>query len=325
MCCTSLAAAHNPLIRTFSCNWSIVDEAGQMLEPVTLGALMVATRFVLVGDHQQLPPLVLSEEAKAQGMDVSLFKRLSERHPEAVSRLAIQYRMNADILTVCNTLFYNQQMSCASDTVATSKLHLPNLAHFNAWWTGLTGHPPPADHWLLQAINPDRAVVFLDTDGLQLLCTDPPTASEAPAPAGSRRSLSSNKTSNVNEVEAKFVRLILQTAVACGLSTAEEAGVISLYRAQIKTLLRELAVPPSVVCELETVDRYQGRDKSLVLLSTVHSAASSESPDSSVLSDSRRINVAVSRAKHKLVLLGSLTVLRAVPAMRGLCELVERR
>ena len=296
-----------------------------MLEPVTLGALMAATRFVLVGDHQQLPPLVLSEEAKAQGMDVSLFKRLSERHPEAVSRLAIQYRMNADILTVCNTLFYDQQMSCASDAVATAKLHLPRLDHFSAWCIGLTGHPPPADRWLLEAINPDRAVVFLDTDGLQ-----PPNAglnptSEAPAPAGSRRSSSNNKTSNVNEVEAKLVRLVLEAAVACGLPTAEEAGVISLYRAQIKTLLRELTVPLSVVCEVETVDRYQGRDKSLVLLSTVHSAASSESPDSSVLSDSRRINVAVSRAKHKLVLLGSLTVLRAVPAMRGLCELVESR
>lgn len=84
----------------------IVDEAGQITEPICLGPLLLARTFVLVGDHYQLPPLVSEPEAEALGMGVSLFSRLAAAHPRALVSLTTQYRMAADIMRLSNTIAY---------------------------------------------------------------------------------------------------------------------------------------------------------------------------------------------------------------------------
>ena len=105
-----------------------MDEASQITLPTCLGPLRFADKFVLVGDHFQLPPLVKSSRARKGGLDVSLFRRLSEAHPHAVAELAHQYRMNEDIMKVSNTLIYENRLKCGNEEVATRALIVKNAA-----------------------------------------------------------------------------------------------------------------------------------------------------------------------------------------------------
>ncbi|XP_015756273.1 PREDICTED: DNA replication ATP-dependent helicase/nuclease DNA2-like [Acropora digitifera] len=107
-------------------DYCIVDEASQITQPVCIGPLRRSRVFILVGDHYQLPPLVQSVEAREGGMDVSLFKRLSEQHPHAVVSLEHQYRMNQDIMELSNTLIYENRLKCGTQEVARAQLQLPN-------------------------------------------------------------------------------------------------------------------------------------------------------------------------------------------------------
>jgi DNA replication ATP-dependent helicase Dna2 len=129
--------------RTF--DYCIVDEASQITLPTCLGPLRFADKFVLVGDHFQLPPLVSlwvlmlfhtaltsifvqvrNREARRGGLDVSLFRRLSDAHPHAVVDLAYQYRMNEDIMLLSNKLIYGDRLRCGSDETAKQSLVLPD-------------------------------------------------------------------------------------------------------------------------------------------------------------------------------------------------------
>ena len=104
-----------------------MDEASQLTLPACLGPLQYANTFVLVGDHYQLSPLVRNSQALAEGMDVSLFKRLCESHPQAVVNLETQYRMNSDIMSLSNLLIYNNRLKCGSMDVAEAVLHVPKM------------------------------------------------------------------------------------------------------------------------------------------------------------------------------------------------------
>ncbi|CAN0577347.1 unnamed protein product, partial [Ectocarpus sp. 12 AP-2014] len=104
----------------------VVDEAGQISQPVVLAPLRCAEVFVLVGDHYQLPPLVTSSEALEAGMSESLFRRLCEAHPASLQRLSFQYRMNSDVMALCNDLTYSGKLRCGNATVGAQRLVLPN-------------------------------------------------------------------------------------------------------------------------------------------------------------------------------------------------------
>jgi DNA replication ATP-dependent helicase Dna2 len=112
-------------------DYCIVDEASQITLPACLGPLRYADRFVLVGDHYQLAPLVRNAEAQKGGLDVSLFKLLSERHPTALAILEHQYRMNEDIMLLSNSLVYDGLLKCGNEKVAKQTLHLPNPSQLN--------------------------------------------------------------------------------------------------------------------------------------------------------------------------------------------------
>ncbi|KAG9134113.1 hypothetical protein Leryth_004792 [Lithospermum erythrorhizon] len=111
----------------------IMDEAGQTTLPVSLGPLTLASKFVLVGDHYQLPPLVQSTEAKENGMAVSLFCRLSEAHPQAISALRSQYRMCAPIMELSNALIYGNRLRCGSSDIANAKLQYKCVTSAPSW------------------------------------------------------------------------------------------------------------------------------------------------------------------------------------------------
>ena len=107
-------------------DYCIVDEASQITLPACLGPLRYADRFVLVGDHYQLPPLVRNIEAQKGGLDVSLFKLLSETQPCALTNLEHQYRMNEDIMLLSNSLVYNGLLKCGNEGIAKRILQIPD-------------------------------------------------------------------------------------------------------------------------------------------------------------------------------------------------------
>ena len=109
-------------------DYCIVDEASQITLPACLGPLRYADRFVLVGVHYQLPPLVRNVEAQKGGLDVSLFRYLSENHRRASTNLEHQYRMNEDIMLLSNSLVYDGLLKCGNEAVAKRVLPIPNRA-----------------------------------------------------------------------------------------------------------------------------------------------------------------------------------------------------
>jgi DNA replication ATP-dependent helicase Dna2 len=154
--------AHHPLLARRRFDICVVDEASQLTQPAILGALLCADRFVLVGDHQQLPPVVRNTEARHAGLDVSLFRVLSERYASATVELELQYRMNDDIVAVANALVYNGALRCGNEHVASARLRLltpdarprPSVNHSHL------------DDWLERVLRAETTVAFLDTDGV---------------------------------------------------------------------------------------------------------------------------------------------------------------
>ncbi|KAF9625151.1 hypothetical protein IFM89_019365 [Coptis chinensis] len=280
---TCLGITH-PLLSKKKFDMCIMDEAGQTTLPVSLGPLMFASTFVLVGDHYQLPPLVQSTEARENGMGISLFCRLSEAHPQAISALRSQYRMCAGIMELSNALIYGNRLHCGSSEIASAKLKFLSTLYSTSW--------------LKEVLDPNRSVVFVNTDMLSAL------------------EVRDNKTVN-NPTEAYIVAEISKELVDKGI-IEEEIGIITPYNSQANTMKRVVGT----AIEIHTIDKYQGRDKDCILVSFVRSSENQKSYSSSLLGDWHRINVALTRAKKKLIMVGSCRTLSRVPLLKLLIDKV---
>ncbi|GAA5923588.1 hypothetical protein JCM1841_001292 [Sporobolomyces salmonicolor] len=287
---TTCLGINEPIFTKRHFDVCIVDEASQVTLPTCLGPLRFADKFILVGDHHQLPPLVRNHAARTGGLDVSLFKRLSDAHPSAVVNLTHQYRMNEDIMLLSNKLVYSEQLKVGDELVAKRELRLPGSE-------GMEG----MEQWLKEVLNPSRKVIFVDTDQL-------------PAVERKRGSLIEN------ELEACLVQKTVEAMSRCGVAQ-HDIGVITLYRQQIKLLQRELQSFPDV--EVLTADRSQGRDKECILMSLVRSNSAGHVGD--LLRDWRRVNVCLTRAKAKLVVFGSRSTLAHVALLQQFFDLVADR
>ncbi|XP_057980952.1 DNA replication ATP-dependent helicase/nuclease JHS1 [Malania oleifera] len=279
----------NPLLANKSFDICIMDEAGQTTLPVSLGPLMLASIFVLVGDHYQLPPLVQSTEARESGMGISLFCRLSEAHPNAISALQSQYRMCQGIMELSNALIYGNRLRCGSPEIENAKLKFSGSSSNSLW--------------LKKVLDPRRPVIFINTDKLP--------AFEA----------KEHKTVN-NPIEACIVAEITKDLVSSGIE-GEDIGIITPYNSQA-SLIRHATVSLKSV-EIHTIDKYQGRDKDCILVSFVRSSENPRNCISSLLGDWHRINVALTRAKKKLIMVGSCRTLSKVPLLKLLVENVEKQ
>ncbi|KAG8082955.1 hypothetical protein GUJ93_ZPchr0014g47069 [Zizania palustris] len=278
---------YHPLLAHKKFDTCIMDEAGQITLPVSLGPLMFAKKFVLVGDHYQLPPLVKSSEARENGMGISLFWRLSEAHPQAISALRCQYRMSSGIMKLSNSLIYGDRLSCGSLEIANAKLKFSGRE--------------PVHLKLKEILNPDMAVIFANTDQVPAL-----EAKE-------------NKTVN-NPTEAYIVSWITKELLKRGIAQ-DDIGIITPYNAQVNLIQQH--VDASV--EVHTIDKYQGRDKECIIVSFVRSSGNSRASGSSLLGDWHRINVVLTRAKKKLIMVGSAVTLSTIPLLRLLVETVAER
>ncbi|KAB0399544.1 hypothetical protein E2I00_005424, partial [Balaenoptera physalus] len=245
---TTCMGVNHPIFSRKTFDFCIVDEASQISQPICLGPLFFSRRFVLVGDHQQLPPLVLNCEARALGMSESLFKRL-EQNKNAVVQLTVQYRMNSKIMSLSNKLTYEGKLECGSDKVANAVINLPNFKDVKLeleFYADYSENP-----WLVEVFEPKNPVCFLNTD-------------KVPAPEQVEKGGVSNIT------EAKLVVFLTSIFIKAGCNPSD-IGIIAPYRQQLKVINDLLAHSSLGMVEVNTVDKYQGRDKSIILVSFVRS------------------------------------------------------
>ncbi len=258
------ASCGSRMMREQEFDVAVVDEAGQLTEPGTFLATNLAERFVLVGDHEQLPPVVQADGSELHG---SLFQRLIERYPDASVLLDRQYRMAQRIQWFSSREFYDGRLRPATPEVAGRSL------------VDLPGVDPSA----LPADLQDRAS-YRDPGGEQV--------------------------GNTNPTEAAAVVETVESFLAAGVAP-DDIGVIAPLRAQVSEISRRL---PEVA--VDTVDRFQGSAKEVIVLSTT-ATGDLESP---IFEDHRRMNVALTRAKRALVVVGDEGALSSEPFYERLLE-----
>ncbi|KAH8262513.1 hypothetical protein KR026_010092 [Drosophila bipectinata] len=320
---TCLGTSH-ALFQRKKFDYCIVDEATQVLQPTVLRPLSFCSKFVLVGDPKQLPPVIRSSEARQRGAEETLFHRLDSE--EATAVLSLQYRMNKTITRLANELTYAGQLQCASENVSGARLQLqPSVK---------------ASKWVQKVLQThlDQAVFFINTGDCLKRCEKLTNArmittcsfidqkygdqGEKPKAKGKRRV---SKYANV--CEAGVVMHLLVFLLKSGFD-ASQIGVIAPYRAQVE-LLKKLAAKLDPILECNTVDQYQGRDKEIIIYSC--SKTGSRVPDmersreSEILEDQRRLTVAITRAKCKLILVGDVQCLEQYGPFRELFKHIPER
>lgn len=287
-----------------SFDYCIVDEASQISMPICLGPLRFADKFILIGDHYQLPPLVKHPDPTVkEELSKSLFKFLNDEHPESVSSLTFQYRMCSEIMELSNSLVYEGKLRCGSSLVAGKCLNIKHPEVMDRYIRKEKDGSIPSQEklWLHAILNENNKVVFIDHDKV---------------PAKERKVC--EKIENITE--AKLVRQIVQALTSCGVDETN-IGIMSQYRAQLRLLHRYLLQFSNV--EILTPDQFQGRDKECIIISLVRSNDQKIVGD--LLREFRRINVALTRAKSKLIILGSKSTLYSEKVVKDFLELIEKR
>jgi predicted DNA helicase len=269
--CATNSTSGSEILAGYEFDLLVLDEATQSTEPSALIPLVKADKAVLAGDHKQLPPTVLNEEAANKGLSQSLFERLLEVHGNEIKQmLRVQYRMNEEIMNFSSQEFYEGNL-VADETVKD--------------WTlaELDVDLPTGDCPTEQAFRAENSVVFFDTADMK--------AAEYSK---------GDSTSIQNDVEADLAAELVARALNAHISSAEIA-VISPYKDQVD-LIEQLVNQEEI--EVDTVDGFQGREKEVVILSLVRS-----NPHGNIgfLRDIRRLNVSLTRAKKKLIIIGDST------------------
>lgn len=282
---TAYQVASHPLFLKQRFDRVIVDEAGQLDEPSTLGALLLAPRFVLGGDHLQLPPVVKVRSSESSGnetsgLEQSLFERLVRSSPESgISRLRVQYRMNQEVQDIPSRLFYDGRLVPFPD-VASRRLNLK---------------PGASDHFEInRIIDPEVPVVFVDVSG--------------------------SESGKASPQEALVASRIVESLVVSGVPS-NEIGIITPYRAQQALIRGHLSEARRTLprVAVDTVDRFQGGEREVIILSLARSDGVT-----SFLADRKRLNVSLSRARSKLILLGNGAALGEHPLFTSILEGLER-
>lgn len=250
---------------------AIIDEASQATIPSILIPIAKAHRFILAGDHKQLPPTIISE--RAGDLEKTLFEELIRIYPFKSQLLNVQYRMNSLLMKFPNQEFYNNGLKSAStvDDITINDI--------------------------LDSNHEEEALLFIDTSTVD---------------DNYERHLKDSK-SIVNELEADISVSIARDYLNAGVSE-EDIGIISPYADQVKIIQENTPV------EVKTVDGFQGREKEIIIISTVRS---NDFGNIGFLKDLRRLNVAITRAKRKLIIIGNKDTLKSDPTYSRLIDFVE--
>jgi predicted DNA helicase len=287
--CTTNSTAGSDLLADQRFDTLVLDEATQATEPSCLIPITKADTVVMAGDHRQLPPTVKSQEAEENGLGETLFERLIEDHGDRIAdMLTVQYRMHEDIMDFASGQFYDGSLE-ADETVRDHTL------------ADLDIDPSAFSDRLAEVLDPAAPVVFLDTAGLE-------------AQERSRE----GSTSRENEREAELITAMVGDLLAAGMD-ASDIAVIAPYADQVDRI-RGMVDEDDI--EVDTVDGFQGREKEAVLISLTRSNDASRV---GFLRDVRRLNVALTRARRKLVVVGDSTTVGSEPVYGTFLEYVDQR
>ncbi|MDE5986732.1 MAG: AAA family ATPase [Prevotella sp.] len=260
-----------------------IDEAAQALEAACWIPIRKATRVVFAGDHCQLPPTVKSPEAMKGGLGVTLMERIVRNKPEVVTLLKVQYRMNEEIMKFSSDWFYHGQVESAPEVRNRSVLDF------------------------------DIPMLWIDT-----------------ADMACHEEFVGESYGRVNKTEARLTLAALQLYFdKIGkeriLSEKIDAGIISPYRAQVQYLRQLLRNEPYFkpyrhLVSVNTVDGFQGQERDVVLISLVRA---NDEGQIGFLRDLRRMNVAITRARMKLIILGDAPTMTRHPFYKKLYEYID--
>jgi len=278
--CATLTGLNPDLLCDREFDLAVIDEAAQTTEPACWIPALRCRTLILAGDHCQLPPTVLSPEARRQGFHVSLMERLMRfpNAPELSRQLTHQYRMHAQIMQFSSEEFYAGTLTAADGVREHRLIDLPGVT--DTEWTS-------------------TAIRFVDTAGSG--CEDEQDA----------------QGSWFNPGEADWIAQRIQDLQDAGVRS-EDMAVITPYSAQVRLLRERLA---DSRLEIDTVDGFQGREKEAILVSLVRSNARGEV---GFLADTRRINVALTRARRLLVVVGDSSTLASHDFYLRLLDYFER-
>ncbi|KAF1318882.1 DNA-binding protein smubp-2, partial [Globisporangium splendens] len=290
--------ASSKLLKDTTFDLVVIDEAAQALEASCWIPILKAKRCVLAGDHLQLPPTIKSKSAASDGLELTLFDRITrfQSTQSVVKMLKIQYRMHEHISDWSSSAMYNNELQ-SFDGVARRKLH--ELPHVSI----------QEDDDMLNA-----TLLLLDTAGCEL---EEGGDDDDGVPAKSGNSVLKLSKSNEGEarVVAKHVRALLQTGLK-----QEEVAVITPYNKQVQAL-KALLLESFPKLEIRSVDGFQGCEKEAVVMSLVRSNARKQV---GFLADDRRMNVAITRAKRHVAVVCDTDTISAHKFLDVLVKHFER-
>jgi len=283
--CATLVGSSHPVLRGRKFNTVFIDEAGQALEPACWIPLLRSQRVIFAGDHCQLPPTIKSHEAALQGLAKTLFEKGIDKYPELASMLQVQYRMHEAIMEFPSKYFYENKL----------------IAHESVKHEVIRPYEPPIE--------------FIDTAG-----------------SGFAEKQDPETLSRYNQDEAALLihqveKLVESIGSAAWLDEEITMGIITPYSAQVDKLqhLAEnsaILEPLHRLISINTVDAFQGQERDVIAISFVRS---NEKSEVGFLSDIRRTNVAMTRARKKLILIGDSATLGAHAFYAELIEFLQQR
>ena len=311
--CTLVGSAHH-LLEGMKFGTLFIDEAAQALEAACWIPMKRASRVILAGDHCQLPPTVKSIAALRAGLGKTLMERIAENKPEVVTLLKIQYRMNDEIMRFSSDWFYGGKVESAPQIKYRSVL---DYDHPITW---------------IDTSNEENQITIEGEDAPE----DSASTSSSVSAANQNSDLNFKEQfvgesfGRINKAEAELTLLILaEYFTKIGkqrvLSESIDVGIISPYRAQVQYLKKlikkyEFFKPYRRLISVNTVDGFQGQERDVILISLVRS---NDEGQIGFLKDLRRMNVAMTRARMKLIILGNKDTMTQHPFYKKLWEYVE--
>jgi superfamily I DNA and/or RNA helicase len=288
--CTLVGSA-NHLLEGQKFGTLFIDEAAQALEAACWIPIRRVSRVVLAGDHCQLPPTVKSIAALKGGLGKTLMERIVENKPEVVTLLKMQYRMNEEIMRFSSDWFYGNMVESAPEVKYRSILDF------------------------------DIPMTWIDTSKFEI-----PEDSNV----SFKEQFVGESFGRINKAEAELTLLTLETYFnKIGkqriLDERLDVGIISPYRAQVQYLRRQIkkkewAKPYRQLISVNTVDGFQGQERDIILISLVRA---NDDGQIGFLRDLRRMNVAITRARMKLIILGDASTMTQHPFYRKLYNYIE--
>ena len=292
---STLVGSANRLLEGQKFGTLFIDEAAQALEAACWIPIRRVSRVILAGDHCQLPPTVKSFAAMKAGLGKTLMERIVDNHPETVTLLKMQYRMNEEIMRFSSDWFYGNQVESAPEVKYRSILDL------------------------------DIPMTWIDTSEFS-----ENSENSDYSDISFKEQFVGESFGRINKAEAELTLLVLeQYFQKIGkqriLDERLDVGVISPYRAQVQYLRRlfkkkEFFKPYRSLISVNTVDGFQGQERDIILISLVRA---NDEGQIGFLRDLRRMNVAITRARMKLIILGDASTMTRHPFYKRLYDYIE--